>query len=102
MNSASNVLVYGFEPTLSHNRILEELTSGDFLGVEPSRPGISEFRVEQDSRQICKQFAGLAFGSVDPDKDFTFIERAGQSHYAPSLRIGQGPFFVCAKDQGGQ
>lgn len=102
MSSAPNVLVYGFEPTRSHSQVLRELTSDSFSGVESLRPGLSEFRVEQDSRQICRQFAGLTFGGADPDKDFIFVEGTKQSQYSPLIRIGDGPFFVSAKDQSGR
>jgi hypothetical protein len=99
MSSASKILVYGFEATPNHNLILQELTSGGFLGVEALRPGASEFRVGQDSRKICRQFTGLSFGTADPYTDFTFTGGADQSQYSVLIRIGQRPFFVCEKDQ---
>lgn len=98
----ANGFVYGFEPTQEHGGVLRELTAGSFIGVESLKPGNSTFRVGQDSRDICRQFAGLSFGNADPDLDGTFIKGITPRHGSSLIEIGEGPFFVRAREGGKQ
>src|SRR4030067_2101610 len=61
MNLASDVLIYGFESTPSHNVLLQRLSSGGLVGVQSVNSTEYEFRVAMDARKICRQFTGLSF-----------------------------------------
>lgn len=96
---AANCFIYGFGATLEHNQLLCKLTSGRLqaAGVPPS--GEEQFNVEQDTHEICRHFAGLSFGTAEPDYDSTFVEGARLMASVPLIRIGKHPFFVSLKVQ---
>ncbi len=101
MNLASNVLIYGFESTPSHNVLLQRLSSGGLVGVQSVNSTEYEFRVAMDARKICRQFTGLSFRIATPETITVFREGKGESQISSLIRLGERPFFVSAKDGGG-
>ncbi len=95
-NVAADIFVFGFNPVPEHIKILQELTAGNLSGVEALRPGDSRFNVEENSRDICNQFAGLSFDAQN--SQFAFIEGPGYDRFSPLIRIGKRPLFGCAND----
>ena len=97
---AGSVFVYGFEPTKDHSLLLQAISSGKILGIEPLPSGDTQFRVDPHSRSICRQFAGLSFGSAVHDRDLGFVEGDEQNSTCSLIRIGQRPFLVRCNDRG--
>jgi hypothetical protein len=97
---AADIFVYGFHPVPEHGRIVQELTAGSLLGVEALRAEDSRFVVDANSREVCKQFAGLSFEARTSRVDFTFIEGREQNSCSSLIRIAERPFFVCANHGG--
>lgn len=89
-------LVYDFNGSEEHNRLLSFFTSEGLVGVNSMSAKV-EFCVDAGSREVCRQFAGLRFGSVDPNYDSGFIEGTKQSSCVSLIRVGSQPFFVLAK-----
>jgi hypothetical protein len=99
---AANVFVYGFEPTEEHSLLLRALTSGGVLGVKSPRSGDSKFQVATNSRNLCRQFADLEFGSEDPGENQVFVEGLSKDDCASVIRLGHSPFLTRLEDHGCQ
>ena len=91
---APNVLVYGFEPTPSHGQVLRTLTSEAIAGVEAIESAGRKINVAADFRAACRQFSGVSFDAVGPDKQLTFVAGKGQGVWSPIISLDQTPFFV--------
>src|SRR5262245_59639156 len=98
--AGSKAMVYGFEPIPSHNRLLDELTSGGLLGVKQLHAGDYNVKIAENSREMCGQLTGLSFRASTTERT-SFIE--GKDAGCSSLIwVGEWPFFVNMRDQYGQ
>src|SRR5688572_23075117 len=70
---ASNVFVYGFHDGELHSRTLEKLTGGRIKGVARLSESDAAFGVDEHSRDVSRQFAGLRFGKPNPETDLVFV-----------------------------
>jgi len=98
-SSGANLLVYGFEPTPEHSRVLGEWTSSSLLGVESSTTAGCQITVASSARQICRQFSGLSFGAKGAGEQMTFVQAHGEGPYVRLISLGEKPCFVRLKDQ---
>ena len=101
LSVGSKALVYGFEPIPPHNRLLQELTSGGLIGVQQLQAGGYNFKIAENSRDICEQLTGLSFRITSTTEKASFIE-GKETGCSSLIRIGEWPFFVNMKDQCGQ
>ena len=101
LSAGSKALVYGFEPIPSHNRLLQELTSGGLIGAQQLKAGGYNFQIAEDSREICGQLTGLSFRVASTTEKTSFIE-GKETGCSSLIWIEEWPFFVDMKDQYGQ
>lgn len=91
---AEHIFVYGFQPTVRHNRIAQLLSSEWLLGVQTHSESMVEFDVAEDHREWTAQFSGLKVGSVDSRKETFFVQGGQQQGHRVIIRAGGKPFFV--------
>jgi hypothetical protein len=100
--SAEHALIYGFQATDRHARILRVLSSGGLLGVQPLSDAAAQFHVAQDHRAWCGQFSGLSLGAADATRDNVFVEGSEERRQNVMIRLGDKPFFLRTEDGGSQ
>ena len=92
-----HVYVYGFQPTASHNAVLQALSSKGLIGAR-ALSGDATLHVAADQAEWCFQFSGLSVGSADPARDRSFVEGDASGELATLVRVGDQPFFVRGKN----
>lgn len=99
---AEHVFIYGFQPTDSQAALLEKLSSGGLLGVQPSTDTGVKLHIGRGHREWCHQFSGLSLDVADTRRTGTFIESTGQRPQAVLIRAGDKPYFVRTEYGGSQ
>jgi hypothetical protein len=90
---ASHVFVHGFDITDRHASVLQALSSGGLLGLEPLVMNLT-FAVADGYRELCGQFSGIAVKGVDEKRDAAFREGVPSRSQAVLIRAAGRPFFV--------
>lgn len=91
---APHVFVSGFKSNERHVAILQALSSGGLVGVEPMSPAESTFRVADSHRDLCRQFSGLSIRGADQTRDACFVVGVPHDRQSIMVRVGDRPFFV--------
>jgi hypothetical protein len=91
---AKYVFISGFKPADRHNAILQALSSGDLLGIQPLPNILAKFQVAHDHRKWCGQLSGLSLGEVDAKRDNCFAGVTEERQHDVIIRAGDKPFFV--------
>lgn len=90
------LFVYGFEPAAEHEKIVSLFCGSGNSRVVSLASEDSTFAVSQESREVCRQFAGLVFEGANAAFDLAF-EISNSPSWTTLIRIGQKPFCVLAK-----
>jgi len=93
------LFVYGFSPLRSHDEVLRYLTCGLLTGVGSLKKMRGTYRISKQSRDFCRQFAGLEFGPIDSESDCIFTQTRKDGPLAVHISIGENPFLVELKRQ---
>ncbi|PYT48750.1 MAG: hypothetical protein DMG44_13490 [Acidobacteria bacterium] len=99
---AKHVFIYGFQPTDRHGAVLQALTSGGFLGIQPLSNTSARFQVADGHRELCGQLSGLSLGAVDATRENCFVEGNEEERHDVIIRAGDKPFFVRSDNGGAQ
>src|SRR3989442_8096419 len=99
---AKHVFIYGFQPTDRHGAVLQALTSGGFLGIQPLGNTSARFQVADGHRELCGQLSGLSLGAVDATRENCFVEGNEEERHDVIIRAGDKPFFVRSDNGGAQ
>jgi glycosyltransferase involved in cell wall biosynthesis len=99
---AKHVFIYGFRPTDRHGAILQALTSGGLLEIQPLPDIPATFHVADGHREWCGQLSGLSLGAVDATRENCFVEGNGERRHEVIIRAGDDPFFVRSDNGGSQ
>jgi hypothetical protein len=94
---AEHVFIYGFRSTDRHGAILQNLSSGALLGVQPLPDTETEFHVAAGHRECCGQFSGLSFQVEARASENSFLESTEPRPQAVIIRAGDKPFLVRTK-----
>jgi len=98
-DSAAKVLVYDFEPTPEHAGLLQEVTAGALVAIEPSPAGAQAIEVGDDS--VCRQLASLRFELPTTEGQCVFAAGLAADAFAPLMSVGKKHFFVRLQKDGG-
>ena len=102
ISSAEHVCIFGWQPTERHATILQDLSSGGLVGVQPQRDIQAAFHVAEGHRKWSGQFSGLSVRAADASKENVFIEGGGETEQGVMIRLGREPFFVRTECGGSQ
>jgi hypothetical protein len=91
---AKHVFIRGFQPTSRHGAILQALSSGGLLGIQPLPNTPAKFQVAHEHRKWCGQLCGLSLGEVDASRENCFVEVSEERRHDVFIRAGENPFFV--------
>lgn len=94
ISSAENVFIYGFQPTRPHAAILQALSLGGLLGIQPLHDPNVKFHVAEGHRKWCAQFSGVSVGDMDSIRANSFLEGAELRRQDVMIWAGDKPFFV--------
>jgi len=94
ISSAEHVCIFGWQPTERHAAILQALSSGGLVGVQPQRDTHAAFHVAEGHRRWCGQFSGLSVKAADARKENVFVEGGGETGQSVMIQLGCEPFFV--------
>lgn len=90
---ASLTLVYGFRPELGHGELLQQITQKGVTGLEPAPAG-GQYQVPLETRDWTGHFAGLEFGTVDPQIDGVFVPGRPDPEMSVLVRAAGRPLVV--------
>jgi hypothetical protein len=104
--SAENVLIFGFNASSRHERILRELSSQSVTGIEQADPN-SAFHVTAHFRQLTGPFSGLLIESVEEKSQKVFVcagscdvlIEAGGKPFLIGVRSGNSQIFFCTSNK---
>lgn len=90
---AESIFIYGFEPIDRHAAILEALSSGGLLGVQPLPNTDVNFEIAKGCREWCGEFSGLSLPATRRTTEHFFLE-GSTARRDVVVRAGGKPFFV--------
>lgn len=102
IGSAEHVCIFGWQPTGRHAALLQALSSGGLVGVQPQGDTHAAFHVAEGHREWSGQFSGLSVGAADGRKENVFVEGGGATRQSVMLRLGREPFFARTEYGGSQ
>lgn len=92
---AEHVFAYGFQPGEEHAALLQVLSSGELVGVQPVAAAGGNFQVADNHREWCQQFSGVRVVGVEQSRDSLFVEGTVAPGRATTLiAVGEKPFFT--------
>jgi hypothetical protein len=94
LEGAACLFVYGFQPGALHDQVLAYLTNGRLTGVSPLPGKGLPYAVGAQTRDICRQFAGLTLGQAEPGNDSVFVGGTSASHCRNLISIGGRPYMA--------
>jgi hypothetical protein len=90
----SSLFVFGFRRDTTHTQALGYLTDGIIKSVLSFENNDFKYEVGADFRDICQQFSGLSFGSINNQVDFSFDTGSQTSGLDSLITINKQPFFL--------
>jgi hypothetical protein len=94
ISPAEHVCIFGWQPTERHAAILQALSSGGLVGVQPQRDMHAAFEVAEGHRRWSGQFSGLSVRAGEARRENVFVEGSGETGPSVMIRLGCEPFFV--------
>jgi len=97
MEKLSYLLIYGIRPDATQTQALGYLTDGIIKSVLSFGNNDFRYAVSADFRDICQQFSGLSFGSINSQVDFSVDTGSQISGLDNLITINKQPFFLRTK-----
>ena len=87
-------LIHTVEADQLQTAALNFLSDGALSSISPVDGADAQYRVSSSDKAICRQFAGLCFGPVNPNRDLTFASSGDANGLRPLIMIGSQVFFA--------
>lgn len=93
-DNISYLLLYNISPVHPEIKAINCLTDGIIESLSTFKSSNYQYEIHNDSRDICRQFAGLTFGPINNERDYKLGMKSGSEGIFDLICIDGHPFFI--------